>query len=102
MDKALQKCRKRTKDSTLEPQEPDRLLHREEYESEEHKPLLAGGEGDNSDHCPHNTDTETYPACGNSPIGPYIALWHNVENYNYVIGINDFFIDSIMVFHLPL
>ena len=63
--KALQMCRKRTKDSTLEPQEPDRLLHPEEYGSEEHKPLLAPCEGDN---------------CGNSQKPNYrtIALWHNV------------------------
>ena len=45
--KALQMCRKRTKDSTLESQEPDRLLHPEEYGSEEHKPPLVGREGDN-------------------------------------------------------
>ena len=72
--KALQKCRKHTKDSTLEPQEPDRLLHPEEYGSEEHKPVLASREGDNSDKCPHNTDTETYPACGNSQKPNYRAI----------------------------
>ena len=72
--KALQKCRKRTKDSTLESQEPDRLLHPEEYESEEHKPLLAVRERDNSDRCPHNTETETYPACGNSQKPNYRAI----------------------------
>ena len=51
----------------LESQEPDRLLRPEEYgREEESKPFRAGGKEDDSDHCPHNTETETYPPCGNS------------------------------------
>ena len=64
--KALHMCKKRIDHPTLEPQEPDRLLHPEEYGSEEEcKPLLAGKER-NSDHCPQDTETETFPPCGNS------------------------------------
>ena len=64
--KSVRLCKKGTEHPTHESQEPDRLLHPEEYEGEEHKPLLAVGEERNSDHCPQDTDTETYPACGNS------------------------------------
>ena len=72
--KALQMCKKHRDHPALEWQEPDRLLHPEEYGNEEHKPLLAGHEGDNSDKCPHNTETETYPACGNSQKPNYRAI----------------------------
>ena len=52
-----------TNHPTLEPQEPDRLLHPEEYESDgEHKPLLAKDQGN----YPQVIETETYPPCGNS------------------------------------
>ena len=66
--KALHRCKKRTDHPTLQSHEPDRLLHPEDYESEEeHKPLLAGGEGDNSeDECHQDIETETFPPCGNS------------------------------------
>ena len=65
--RAHKMCKKTKKRSTRQSQEPHRLLHPEEYGSEEeHKPLLAGGEGNNSDHCHQDTETETYPACGNS------------------------------------
>ena len=65
--RAHKMCKKTKKRSTRQSQEPHRLLHPEEYGSEEeHKPLLAGGEGNNSDHCPQDTETETYPSCGNS------------------------------------
>ena len=48
----------------LESQESDRLLCPEEYGTEEEsKPHHEEGD---SDHCPHNTETETYPPCGNS------------------------------------
>ena len=64
--KAFRMCKKRTDHPTLESQEPDRLLHPEVYGSEEEcKPLLAGKER-NSDHCPQDTETVTYPPCGNS------------------------------------
>ena len=59
-------CKEHTDHPTLESQEPDRLLHPEEYESEECRPLLAGGEGNTSDSCPQEAETETYPPCGNS------------------------------------
>ena len=72
--KALHMCNKRTNHPALEWQEPDRLLHPEEYGSEEHKPLLVGREGDNSDKCPQDTETETYPACGNSQKPNYRAI----------------------------
>ena len=65
--RAHKMCKKTKKCSTRQSQEPHRLLHPEEYGSEEeHKPLLAGGEGNNSDHCPQDIDTETYSPCGNS------------------------------------
>ena len=65
--KAHHMCKKCTECPTLQSQEPDRLLHPEEYGSEEeHKPLLVGGEGDNSDHCHQDIETETFPPCGNS------------------------------------
>ena len=52
-----------TNHPTLEPQEPDRLLHPEEYESDgERKPLLAKDQGN----YPQVIETETYPPCGNS------------------------------------
>ena len=72
--KALQMCKKHRDHPALEWQEPDRLLHPEEYGSEEHRPLLAPHEGDNSDGCPHNTETETYSACGNSQLPSYRAI----------------------------
>ena len=59
-------CKEHTDHPTLESQEPDRLLHPEEYDSEECRPLLAGGEGNTSDSCPQEAETETYPPCGNS------------------------------------
>ena len=72
--KAHHLCMKRTERPTLQSQEPDRLLHPEEYASEEeHKPLLAGGEGDNLDHCRQDIETETYPPCGNSQQPSYRA-----------------------------
>ena len=58
--KALQQHRDHP---ALEWQERDRLLHPEEYE------------GDNSDKCPQDTDTETYPACGNSQQPSYRAMY---------------------------
>ena len=65
--KALHMCKKHTEYPALQSQEPDRLLHPEEYGSEEeHKPLLVGGEGDDSDNCYQDIETETFPACGNS------------------------------------
>ena len=60
-------CKKRTDHPILETQEPDRLLHPEEYGSEEeHKPLLAGRKEHDSENCPQDIETEAYPACGNS------------------------------------
>ena len=44
--KAHHMFKKHTERPTLPSQEPDRLLHPLEYESEEHKPLLVGGEGE--------------------------------------------------------
>ena len=49
--KTHHKCKKRTERPTLQSQEPDTLLHPEEYASEEHKPLLVDDEGDNSGNC---------------------------------------------------
>ena len=72
--KVLQMCKKHRNHPALESQEPDRLLHPEEYGSEEHKPLLAPREGNNSDRCTQDTDTETYPACGNSQLPSYRAI----------------------------
>ena len=71
----LRLCKKRTKHPTLEPQEPDRLLHPEEYGSEEEKPLLAVGKERNSGHCPQDTEAETYPPCGNSQLPSYRAMY---------------------------
>ena len=70
-------CKKRTECPTgLQSQEPDRLLHPEEYGSEEeHKPLLVGGEGDNSGNCPQDIETETYPPCRNSQQPGYRAVY---------------------------
>lgn len=62
----LPMCKKLTERPTLQSQEPDRLIHPEEYGSEEFRPLLAGGEGDKSDNCPQDIETDTYPPCGNS------------------------------------
>ena len=63
--KAFRMCKKRTDHPILESQEPDRLLHPEEYASEEEcKPLLAGKEN----RCPQEIETETYPLCGNSQL----------------------------------
>ena len=73
--KALRLCKKRTEHPTFEPQEPDRLLHPEEYGSEEEKPLLAVGKERNSDHCPQDTEAETYPPCGNSQQPSYRAMY---------------------------
>ena len=64
--KALPMCMKHTDNPTLESQEPDRLLHPEEYDSGERRPLLVGGEGSNSENCHQDIETETYPPCGNS------------------------------------
>ena len=64
--KALPMCMKHTDNPTLESQEPDRLLHPEEYDSGERRPLLVGGEGNNSENCHQDIETETYPPCGNS------------------------------------
>ena len=65
--KAHHLCKKRTDHPTLETQEPDRLLHPEEYGSEEeHKPLLAGRKEHDSENCPQDIETEAYPAYGNS------------------------------------
>ena len=76
--KAVRWCKKGTEHPTLEPQEPDRLLHPEEYENEEHKPLLAVGKERNSDHCPQDSETETYPACGNSQQLSYWAMYSSL------------------------
>ena len=76
--KSVRWCKKGTEHPTLEPQEPDRLLHPEEYESEEEKPLLAVGNKRNSDHCPQDTETETYPACGNSQQPSYRAMYNTL------------------------
>ena len=57
--KAYHMCKKCTDHPILQSQEPDRLLHPEEYGS-------VGHEGDISDNCPQDTETEIYPACGNS------------------------------------
>ena len=76
--KALQMCKKRTDFPILESQEPDRLLHPEEYESEERKPLLTRDEGDNSANRPQDADTETYPACGNSEQPTYRAMYSSL------------------------
>ena len=62
----LSMCKKRTYHPALQSQEPDRLLHPEEYESEEFRPLLARGKGDMSDNRPQDIETATYPPCGNS------------------------------------
>ena len=65
--KAHHLCKKHPEHPTLEPQEPDRLLHPEEYGSEEEcNPLIVGCEGDNSENCYQDIETETFPACGNS------------------------------------
>ena len=72
--KAFCMCKKHTEHPILQSQEPDRLLHPEEYGSEEeHKPLLVGKER-NSDHCPQDIETETYPPCGNSQKPSYRAI----------------------------
>ena len=76
--KSVRSCKKGTERPTLEPQEPDRLLHPEEYESEEQKPLLAVGKERNSDHCHQDTDAETYPACGNSQQPSYRAMYSSL------------------------
>ena len=60
--KAHHLCKKGIDHPILEPQEPDRLLHPEEYGSEEHKPLLAGGKKHDSDNCPQDIETETFVA----------------------------------------
>ena len=62
--KVSQMCtNEHTNHPTLEPQEPDRLLHPEEYESDgENKPLVAKDQGN----YPQVIETETYPPCGNS------------------------------------
>ena len=83
---------KHTDHPTLQSQEPDRLLHPEEYGSEERRPLLAGGEGNNSDHCPQDTETETYPPCGNSHQPSYrlcIALCHNLILHVHLCNVNE-------------
>ena len=72
--KALPVCMKHRDHPTLQSQEPDRLLHPEEYNSEEHKPLLAGGEGNNSENSHQDIETETYPQCGNSQQPSYTAI----------------------------
>ena len=71
-------CKKCTDHPALAPQEPDRLLHPEVYESEECKLLLTGGEGDNSANCPQDIETETYPACGNSQQPTYRAMYSSL------------------------
>ena len=76
--KSVRLCKKGTEHPTLEPQEPDRLLHPEEYESEEEKSLLAGGKERNSGHCPQDTDTETYPPCGNSQQPSCRAMYNTL------------------------
>ena len=69
-------CTKRREHPALQSHEPHRLLHPEEYGSEEeHKPLLAGREGNNSDYSPQDTEAETYPACGNSQQRSYRAVY---------------------------
>ena len=76
--KAHHMCKKRTEHLTLESQEPDRLLHPEVYESEEEcKPLLVGKER-NSDHCPQDIETETFPPCGNSQQSSYRAMYSSL------------------------
>ena len=68
--KTFHMCKKRTERPTgLQSQEPDRLLHPEEYETEEHKPHLVG------DNCPQDIETETYPPCGNSQQPNYWAMY---------------------------
>ena len=65
--KAHHLCKKHPEHPTLQSQEPDRLLHPEEYGSEEEcNPLIVGCEGDNSENCYQDIETETFPACGNS------------------------------------
>ena len=76
--KAHHLCKKCTDHSTLQSQEPDRLLRPEEYASEEHKPLLVGDEGDNSGNCPQDTETETYLPCGNSQQPNYRAMYSSL------------------------
>ena len=70
--KVPQMCKnERTNHPTLEPQEPDRLLHPEEYRSDgEHKPLLAKDQGN----YPQVVETETYPPCGNSQQARVLAV----------------------------
>ena len=74
--KSFHMCKKRIEGPTLELLDPDRLLHPEDYGSEEeHKPLLAGREGDMSDHCCQDAESETYPPCGNSQQPSYRAMY---------------------------
>ena len=60
--KALQVCKKKHKDQLIpETEEPDRLTHPENYETDEPTLLLP----DNQDY-PQYPELETYPVCGNS------------------------------------
>ena len=65
-------CKKTKERSTLQSQEPHRLLHPEKYDSEE---CLAGGEGNNSENCHQDIETETFPPCGNSQQPSYMAMY---------------------------
>ena len=60
--KTLQKCKKKcTEQLVPESQEPDRLTHPEDYQSDDKDKLLSS-----EDDCPQNPEMETYPVCGNS------------------------------------
>ena len=60
--KALQVCKKKHKDQLIpETEEPDRLTHPEDYETDEPTLLLP----DDQDY-PQDPELETYPVCGNS------------------------------------
>ena len=85
-------CKKGTEHPNIELQEPDRLLHPEEYESEEEKPLLAVGK-----------ETQTIVlkililkpilhvgTVDNQAIGLCIALWHNCGKAYSTLSMQDY------------
>ena len=62
--KTLQIFKKKQRNQLIpESEEPDRLTHPEDYESEEVKLLVSDNEGNDY---PKDPELETYPACGNS------------------------------------
>ena len=58
-------CKKKHRDELIgELEEPDRLIHPEDYEKDEEvKLLLSDGHGN---HFPKDPELETYPVCGHS------------------------------------